>query len=86
MIRIKLISVGHTHAAAVNSYGRLLTWGTGKRGQLGHKDINALSCPLVVESCKGFSIIQLLCHYNFTALLTCINNNKLVDLFNTMEV
>ena len=68
--RIKLISVGYSHACALNSVGYLFTWGTGKRGQLGHKGIEKMAMPKLVESAKVFNGKQAICSYNVTALLT----------------
>lgn len=68
--RIKQISIGYSHAAALNSVGYLFTWGTGKCGQLGLLGTERTSIPTLVESAKVFSGKQVVSSNNATVLLT----------------
>lgn len=68
--RIKSVSVGYFHACAVNSVGRLFTWGTGKNGQLGLDRQEKKTIPTLVESAKSLGSKLAVCSYNYTALLT----------------
>ena len=75
--RIKQISIGYSHAAALNTIGYLFTWGTGKCGQLGLYKKEKTSIPTLVESAKVFSGKQVVSSYNATVLLTGILNSYL---------
>ena len=68
--RIKSVSVSFSHACAVTSKGYLYTWGTGKKGQLGHKSIDRVSTPMQVDSCKKSYLSIAVASYNITCLLS----------------
>ena len=68
--RIKHVSVGYSHACAVNSGGCLFTWGSGKKGQLGLKGVERRTLPSVVEGTRAYHCLLATCSYNYTAVLT----------------
>jgi len=67
---IKHVSIGYSHACAINSSGQFFTWGTGKNGQLGIPGQEKIKIPKKVISKE--KIQKSICSYNYTALLTCI--------------
>lgn len=46
---ITQVSVGESHVLAIDSNGRLFSWGSGKSGKLGHGDYNDRVSPEVVK-------------------------------------
>ncbi len=66
---IRQVSVGPTHACALNSLGRLFTWGTGLRGQLGREETRS-TVPRPVESTKVLDVRQAVCSPSATAVVT----------------
>ncbi|CAI2359903.1 unnamed protein product [Moneuplotes crassus] len=70
-IEIKDISLGTTHASAIDSEGKLYTWGYGEGGILGHgEDVNQLDVPTKVDTYSHFTIIKTTCSANSTLFLT----------------
>ena len=68
--RVKQVSVGLTHACALNNTGCLFTWGTGKKGQLGLNAVEKATTPTLVEGGKVFSARQAWCSNSATVVLT----------------
>jgi len=67
------ISVGISHACAINSVGNLFTWGTGEAGQLGIKEVTRCTVPKRADSSKVFGVKQAICSYSSTIILTGIS-------------
>lgn len=59
--KIVNFSCGFVHCAAVDSEGKLYTWGSNKFFQLGHGDDKAQKIPKIVEKLTGKFIIQVSC-------------------------
>ena len=57
--RIQQVAVSNTHIVVLTAEGLVFTWGEGKKGQLGHGELEAWrSRPLCVEALKGKSITR----------------------------
>ena len=57
--RIQQVAVSNTHLVVLTAEGLVFTWGEGKKGQLGHGELEAWrSRPLCVEALKGKSITR----------------------------
>lgn len=63
------VACGGNHSAALLVDGRLLTWGHGRHGQLGHGDMENRSTPAVVRALLGVRGQQVSCGDDHTALL-----------------
>lgn len=59
--RIRDISCGSSHSAAITSCGELYLWGLGEYGRLGHGDNVTQLRPKVVKALLGQRIIQVAC-------------------------
>jgi hypothetical protein len=64
------IAVGAYHSAAVVDDGRLLTWGHGKYGQLGHGTQDNEFSPREVSAVSQHRIVRVVASTMFTAVLT----------------
>ena len=57
--RIQQVAVSSTHVVVLTAEGLVFTWGEGKKGQLGHGELEPWrSKPLCVEALKGKSITR----------------------------
>ncbi|GFY45525.1 x-linked retinitis pigmentosa GTPase regulator homolog [Trichonephila inaurata madagascariensis] len=63
------IQCGQYHSVALNAEGRVLTWGWGVHGQLGHGDAEDLAFPKAIESLKKKKIISICAGQGHTVLL-----------------
>ena len=53
------VAVSNTHMVVLTAEGLVFTWGEGKKGQLGHGELETWRAkPSVVESLKGKSITR----------------------------
>ena len=68
--RIRAVTCGSYHTAAVTDGGVLFTWGGGMYGKLGHGNENGHSTPCVVEALGGKHVVQIACGSRHTASLT----------------
>lgn len=59
-------SLSLTHAAIIDSSGKLYTWGDNSHRQLGKKEV----FPSIVDSCSVFNIVKVLCGKSSTVFLT----------------
>ncbi|XP_042145750.1 E3 ubiquitin-protein ligase HERC2 isoform X2 [Ixodes scapularis] len=59
--RIRDISCGSSHSAAITSSGELYTWGLGEYGRLGHGDNLTQLRPKQVSALAGHRIVQVAC-------------------------
>ena len=60
-VQVQWISCGFEHMAAVTAEGRVLTWGYGGSGSLGHGNLLSLALPRLVEGLAGEKIVYLEC-------------------------
>lgn len=55
------VACGGAHSAAITSRGELFTWGKGRYGRLGHGDGEDQLRPKLVESLKGYKVVDVAC-------------------------
>ncbi|CAG9326781.1 unnamed protein product [Blepharisma stoltei] len=67
---ITQISIGTSHAAAINQEGQLITWGSGFHGELGTSGPICRQSPQIVTKAEKFKINQILCGDTFTCICT----------------
>lgn len=67
---ITSLSCGGAHAIAVAHGGRVLTWGRGGSGQLGHGDMVNSSQPKFVEGLKGVVVTHVSAGWNHSGFVT----------------
>lgn len=68
--RISQISLGKSHAAAIDYEGLLYTWGCPLNNKLGYITMQKSSTPEIVLSSRVFKSIQVICGPKFTAIRT----------------
>ncbi|KAG1662456.1 E3 ubiquitin-protein ligase HERC2 [Nymphon striatum] len=59
--RIRDVSCGSSHSAAVTSTGELYLWGLGEYGRLGHGDNVTQLKPKMVKAFQGIRVVQVAC-------------------------
>lgn len=59
--RVRDISCGSSHSAAITNSGELYTWGLGEYGRLGHGDNLTQLKPKLVQTLSGHRIVQVAC-------------------------
>eukprot|EP00941_MAST-03F_sp_MAST-3F-sp1_P005053 g5053.t1 len=64
------VSCGGFHTAAISETGKILTWGGGEHGQLGHGDKINRTVPTEVMALHEHVIIQVTCGWSHTVSLT----------------
>ena len=65
--RIQQVAVSNTHIVVLTAEGLVFTWGEGKKGQLGHGELESWrSRPLCVEALKGKSITRVGAGHGFS--------------------
>lgn len=55
------VACGGAHSAAITARGELYTWGKGRYGRLGHGDGEDQLRPKLVESLKGYKVVDVAC-------------------------
>ncbi|KAG9480889.1 RCC1 domain-containing protein 1 isoform X2 [Eleutherodactylus coqui] len=55
-LQAQKMALGNEHAVLLTSDGKVLTWGSGRHGQLGHGDVEDVSEPRVVEALHGLTV------------------------------
>ncbi|XP_071800528.1 X-linked retinitis pigmentosa GTPase regulator-like isoform X3 [Asterias amurensis] len=69
--RVRRVSCGNSHTAAVTDSGHVYTWGDGSNGQLGHgPSILELNVPQRIMKLRGKKCRDVVCGENHTALIT----------------
>lgn len=70
---IKNVSLAETHGCAVDSTGRLFSWGFGPNGELGlDNQIQQINVPTIVTKQKQINIKKAIAHSSYTAF--CSSN------------
>ena len=55
-VKVRKISAGCEHSAAIDEAGVLYTWGCGDGGRLGHGDNASISIPMAVYTLKDMLV------------------------------
>ena len=69
-LSVKLVSCGYEHATVVTVDGKVLTWGYGASGCLGHEDKKSCSHPTAINSIFNKNILYLECGAYHTAAIS----------------
>ena len=69
-IKVNSISCGGQHCAICTSEGKVLTWGKGSYGRLGHGNVTALETPTMVQSLSNEFVTKVTCGFAFTSAIT----------------
>ena len=64
------IVCGKYHTAAVSSNGDLYTWGSGRKGRLGHGNKTDRHAPTKVKIPGGEAVVKVACGHQHTAAVT----------------
>ncbi|KAL2643551.1 hypothetical protein R1flu_011138 [Riccia fluitans] len=64
------VACGGYHAAALTGDGKVLTWGHGGHGQLGHGGLESAKEPTVVDSLTDQTVVSVTCGGAWTAAVT----------------
>lgn len=67
--KVRQVTCGSYHTAAVTASGDLYTWGGGMYGKLGHGNETGHATPYLVESLKGLHVRQVACGSRHTVVL-----------------
>ncbi|XP_051146069.1 ultraviolet-B receptor UVR8 [Andrographis paniculata] len=68
--RVTSLACGGAHAVALLSGGRVLAWGRGSSGQLGHGEMADCSQPTEVKALEGFEITCVSAGWNHSAFVS----------------
>jgi len=68
--KVKAISVGQRHMAAVTDDGNVYTWGDGMGGRLGHGNIDDQTKPKQVMALDTSHVVDVGCGGHHTAVVT----------------
>ncbi|KAJ8035610.1 Serine/threonine-protein kinase Nek8 [Holothuria leucospilota] len=66
IMKIRQVTVSSTHTLVVTCDRDVYSWGEGRRGQLGHGDLQLRTTPERIEALKGKSIIRVGCGDGFS--------------------
>lgn len=69
-VRIVQIASGGYHALALSDEGKVLSWGHGARGQLGHSSIGNEEIPRVIDALANEHIIYIACGGSSSAAIS----------------
>ncbi|CAM6018832.1 unnamed protein product [Sphagnum balticum] len=64
------VACGGFHTAALTEDGKVLTWGHGRHGQLGHGDLNSAKVPTLVKALEHHRVVFVACGSSWTAAVT----------------
>ncbi|XP_077116828.1 RCC1 domain-containing protein 1 isoform X1 [Ranitomeya variabilis] len=57
-LQAQKMALGNEHVVLLTSDGKVLTWGAGRHGQLGHGDVEDVSAPRLVEALHGVTMSE----------------------------
>ncbi|KAM7498714.1 hypothetical protein LguiA_023128 [Lonicera macranthoides] len=69
-VRITQIASGGYHSLALTDEGKVLSWGHGGHGQLGHSSIQNQSIPVTIESLADERVVYIACGGSTSAAVT----------------
>ncbi|OVA01062.1 Regulator of chromosome condensation [Macleaya cordata] len=69
-VRISQIACGGYHSLALTDEGKVLSWGHGGHGQLGHSSIKNQKVPVLVEALAGENVVYISCGGSSSAAVT----------------
>ncbi|KAI3853341.1 hypothetical protein MKX03_021895 [Papaver bracteatum] len=69
-IRIIQIACGGYHSLALTDEGKVLSWGHGGHGQLGHSSIENQKVPLLIEALAEENVVYVACEGSTSAAIT----------------
>ncbi|KAA8526176.1 hypothetical protein F0562_008085 [Nyssa sinensis] len=69
-VRIIQIASGGYHSLALTEAGKVLSWGHGGHGQLGHSSIQNQKTPLIIEALADEKVIYIACGGSSSAAIT----------------
>ena len=69
-LNVRIVSCGYEHAAVVTVDGKVLTWGYGASGCLGHESKKSYSHPTAINSIFNKNIVHLECGAYHTAAVS----------------
>ncbi|KAE8688006.1 Regulator of chromosome condensation family protein isoform 2 [Hibiscus syriacus] len=71
---VSMLACGGAHVVALTSGGKVLTWGRGNSGQLGHGDIvNSLLTPKPVMTLESYFISQVSAGWSFSGFVSSLS-------------
>lgn len=69
-LRFTAIASGWDHCLAIDSNGKVLSWGSGQNGKLGHGRDDNVSVPTYIESLKDLNVISIATGCEHSAVVT----------------
>ncbi|XP_028405299.1 ultraviolet-B receptor UVR8-like [Dendronephthya gigantea] len=76
-VRIKRVSCGAYHSAAVSEEGEIFTWGNGSDGKLGHGDLSPRFQPTQILECfEGKRVTSVSCGFAHSACTAAIRSER----------
>lgn len=58
------------HNLAIDTEGRVYSWGRNESGQLGHGDTNRRDTPTIIDALEGMNIVEAACGKNHSLVIT----------------
>ena len=69
-VTVRHLSCGDAFAACLSDRGILLTFGSGQHGVLGHRNMDDIEQPKIVEALLGFEIRSVVCGASHVVAIT----------------
>lgn len=69
-VRIRQVSCGGYHTLALTDEGKVLSWGHGEHGQLGHSSVESKKAPAVIEALADERVVYIACGGSTSAAVT----------------
>jgi alpha-tubulin suppressor-like RCC1 family protein len=70
--RVKQVSCGALHCAVLLDDSRVLTWGVGDGGRLGHGDTLTRGTPTILQKLAGEAVAKVVCSAWHSAALVVV--------------
>ncbi|KAB2084499.1 hypothetical protein ES319_A05G338100v1 [Gossypium barbadense] len=74
---VSMLACGGAHVVGLTSGGKVLTWGRGNSGQLGHGDMDCLLSPKIVMSLESYCITQVSAGWSHSGFVSDGSGNLL---------